>query len=171
VFWRHRGVSRAAMLSTFVVGVSVRQNIRAKRSRRLWSSASLLHDERAALADRAEYVQHGRADLQIHPPTVTPTALATRCNFRLRSCRVKCNRQNGGPEAFLCDGSATRFLVISSREVAQSYCGKQCEIEADGKNYANLRRATWNQKSSMRKIPPCVQKPKPLVLTPVLRTC
>ena len=70
VFWRHRGVSRASMLSTFVVGVSVRQNISAKRSRRLWSGASFLHDERAALADRAEYVQHGHADLQIHPPTM-----------------------------------------------------------------------------------------------------
>ena len=50
--------------------VTDRENGRAKRSRRFWNGSSFLHDERATLADRAEYVQHGRADLQIHPPAM-----------------------------------------------------------------------------------------------------
>ena len=50
--------------------VTDRENGRAKRSRGFWNG-SFLHDCGAALADRAERVQHGCADLQIQPPTMT----------------------------------------------------------------------------------------------------
>ena len=89
---------QSCMPSTFVIDVSVRQNISAKRSRRLWSCASFLHDERAALADRAEYVQHGSADLQIHPPTMA-NDLARRLEQPPARTVCTCERSHPLPSA------------------------------------------------------------------------
>ncbi len=95
--WLCRGVFLRDFPVSGFSDVTDRENGRAKRSRGFWNG-SFPHDCGAALADRAERVQHGCADLQIQPPTMA-NDLARRLEQPPARTVCTCERSHPLPSA------------------------------------------------------------------------